>query len=116
MEGMSNQTGRAIELAQHVRQSIANILATPVGTLVMHREYGSVLPYLIDQPLNDATVLRLYAAAVAAITRWEDRVTNIRRISDISTANPGTASLRLRVQIIDGAEIDVDAGPLGGAA
>ncbi len=116
MEGMSSKTGRAIELADHVRQSIANILTTPVGSLVMHREYGSVLPYLIDAPNNDATVLRLYAAAVAAITRWESRVTAIRRVTDISTQNPGRVTLRLRVQLQDGAEIDVDTSPAGVAA
>lgn len=39
----------------------------------MRRDYGSVIPDLIDQPLNQATLLRLYAATAAAIMKWEPR-------------------------------------------
>lgn len=81
MMGLNKQTGRAIDgLTDHVRQSIDDILTTPVGTRVMRRDYGSVIPDLIDQPLNQATTLRLYAATAAAIMKWEPRlkITGIR--------------------------------------
>lgn len=73
--GMNVTTGTAIaDLEAHVRQSIADIITTPIGSRVMRREYGSLVPDLIDQPLNRTTVLRLYAATAAAIMRWEPRV------------------------------------------
>lgn len=74
MIGLNKTTGTGIDtLEDHVRQSIGDILTTPVGSRVMRRDYGSVIPELIDQPLNQTTLLRLYAATAAAVMRWEPR-------------------------------------------
>ena len=72
--GLNATTGRAIEDIEHIRQSVRDILTTPVGSRVMRRDYGSLLPELIDQPLNGATLLRAYAATVMALIRWEPRI------------------------------------------
>ena len=61
---MSAQTGRLLPLSDHVRQSIANILFTRIGSRVQREEYGSLIPELIDQPLNEATQLRVAAATI----------------------------------------------------
>lgn len=71
---MNRSTGRAMDEADHIRQSIADILTTPIGSRVMRRTYGSLLPDLIDQPSNPANRLRLMAATVMAIIQWEPRV------------------------------------------
>ena len=71
---MSAATGRAIDGEAHLRQSIADILTTPIGTRVMRRDYGSLLPELIDQPFNGATRVRGYGATATAISRWEPRL------------------------------------------
>ena len=75
MNGVNAKTGKALSGAEHLRQSIADILTTPVGSRVMRRDYGSLLPLLIDQPLNPATKLRLFAATAHAIAKWEPRFT-----------------------------------------
>jgi phage baseplate assembly protein W len=72
--GMNASTGRAITDLDHMRQSVADILLTPIGSRVMRREYGSLLPELIDQPLNAATRLKAMAAVVMALLRWEPRL------------------------------------------
>ncbi|HHX6180526.1 TPA: GPW/gp25 family protein [Yersinia enterocolitica] len=72
--GMSCNTGRAITDADHISQSIADILITPVGSRVMRRTYGSLLSELIDQPQNPALRLQIMAASYSAILRWEPRV------------------------------------------
>ncbi|QBP10113.1 GPW/gp25 family protein [Cupriavidus metallidurans] len=72
--GLNSATGRAIADLPHIWQSIRDILTTPVGSRVMRRAYGSQVPMLIDQPLNDVTRLRVMSASVAAIVRWEPRV------------------------------------------
>jgi len=46
--GMNSQTGLSISEADHIRQSVRDILVTPVGSRVMRREYGSLLSALID--------------------------------------------------------------------
>ncbi|ELI8163616.1 GPW/gp25 family protein, partial [Yersinia enterocolitica] len=72
--GMNRNTGRAITDADHISQSIADILITPVGSRVMRRAYGSLLSELIDQPQNPALRLQIMAASYSAILRWEPRV------------------------------------------
>lgn len=86
MTGMSAHTGRRLELDAHIRQSVRDILTTPIGSRVMRREYGSLLPELVDQPLNNATLLRVYAAAAIAIMRWENRI-RLQRISASTLTN-----------------------------
>ena len=74
MTGMNATNGRALSGLAHIRQSLADILTTPIGTRVMRRDYGSEVPELIDQPLNGATILRLYAATAHAVLLWEPRI------------------------------------------
>lgn len=74
MIGMNKQTGRRIAGIEHLRQSINDILTTPIGSVVMNREYGSLVPELIDHPTNGSNTLRLMSATVMAIGRWEPRV------------------------------------------
>lgn len=71
---MNRHTGIALDELAHLRQSIEDILTTPIGSRVMRREYGSQLFELIDQPLNDQTRLRAYAATALALMRWEPRL------------------------------------------
>lgn len=72
--GMNKSDGTAIDDIDHIRQSITDILTTPVGSRVMRREYGSDIFTLIDAPINGATKMRLMAATIMAIINWEPRV------------------------------------------
>lgn len=74
--GMNARTGKQMpDELDHIRQSIRDILTTPIGSRIKRREYGSLLPDLIDHPGNSHNRLRLMAATVMAIIRWEPRVT-----------------------------------------
>lgn len=73
MNGMNTATGKAAGGLEHLRQSIRDILTTPIGSRVMRRDYGSRLPDLVDRPLNPLTVVELYAATGEALARWESR-------------------------------------------
>lgn len=75
MTGMHKSTGKPISGVDHIVQSIADILTTPLGSRVMRRDYGSRLFELIDAPLTAASRLLLIAATAGAIRRWEPRVT-----------------------------------------
>lgn len=66
-----------------IRQSITDILTTPIGSRLMRREYGSLLYDLIDQPINDVLTLKCYSAIYSALLRWEPRIT-INQISIFS--------------------------------
>ncbi len=99
MIGMDRITGKPLDGLAHLRQSIADIITTPIGSRVMRREYGSLLPELIDQPQNDATTVRLYAAATAALMRWEPRL-RLSRVS-IEHTGAGRSTLDLEGEHID---------------
>ena len=71
--GMSAITGRALSGAEHLRQSITDVLTTPLGTRIERRDYGSAVSELLDQPGNELTMLRVQSAIVTALLRWEPR-------------------------------------------
>ena len=80
MTGMSNATGHLLSRSEHISQSIADILTTPIGERVMRRNYGSYIPQLIDHPATTANRLRLIAASAQAIIKWEPR-TRVQRVT-----------------------------------
>ena len=92
---MNCDTGKRLDALAHLRQSVADILMTPIGSRVMRREYGSLVPALIDQPDNQATQTRVFSAIVSALMRWEPRI----QIEKISTtrdpARPGFAEIHI---------------------
>lgn len=100
MPGMSRQTGRLLDELTHVRQSIADILTTPIGSRVMRRDYGSRLFELIDAPINARTLGDIYAATVDALRRWEPRIA-VRRVRVLSVA-AGRLSLSVEADFRDG--------------
>lgn len=77
--GMNTATGKSISDIEHVRQSIRDILITPIGSRIARRQYGSLLSELIDSPQNPALKLQLMSACYTALLRWEPRImlTNI---------------------------------------
>ncbi len=109
MPGMNAHTGKALGGVGHLRQSIADILATPVGSRVMRREYGSRLFDLIDEPLTSATLVDLYAATAEALARWEPRF-QLTRVTLASRASKdGELSLNLQGQyLIDGRTVRLE--------
>lgn len=74
MRGTDATTGKALEGIAHLRQSVRDILTTPLGSRVMRRDYGSRLFDLVDNPLNSQTLVELYAATAEALMRWEPRL------------------------------------------
>lgn len=100
MIGVSASTGRELSGADHLRQSIADILTTPLGSRVMRRDYGSLLPELVDQPFNDATRLRLFGATALALMRWEPRIRLIR-VQLFQGESTGNYTLDLDCVLVD---------------
>lgn len=89
--GMNRDNGRAISELSHIRQSITDIISTPIGTRVMRREYGSHIAELIDQPQNGTTRMKLMAATVMALLAWEPRVDVVQ--IEITEGSDGAAEV-----------------------
>jgi len=74
MIGMGNTTGSQLSGIGHLRQSITDILGTPLGSRVMRRDYGSRLFDLTDAPMNRDGVMDVIIATAEALTKWEPRL------------------------------------------
>lgn len=73
--GMDRRTGRLIDnKLDHIRQSLADIFTTPIGTRLQRRWYGSRIFALLDAPMNETGRIRLVSAVVDAAYRFEPRV------------------------------------------
>lgn len=93
MRGADANTGKELSGVEHLRQSVRNILTTPLGSLVLLREYGSQLPRLVDAPLNRSTVMDIYAATADALARWEPRL----HVTKVSAAIPAPGVITVDV-------------------
>lgn len=75
MTGISEVTGRPLSRSDHIRQSIAILFKTRIGSRVIRRHVGSNVPNLVDEPaLNDETRFELIVAVATAILEFEPRV------------------------------------------
>ncbi len=111
MNGIDASTGKNISGLAHLRQSVRDILTTPIGARVMRRDYGSRLYRLVDAPMNDATRLDMMAATYEALDTWEPRL-QLDSVS-VDHTEPGHAEISLEgvylptgeVVALDGIEV-----------
>lgn len=93
MRGMDTNTGRALSGIDHLKQSVRDILTTPIGSRVMRRDYGSRLFELIDNPTNPETMADIVAESAQALRKWESRIEVSRVI--VTSAQPGAVMLTI---------------------
>lgn len=107
MNGIDATTGGRLGGLDHLRQSIRDILTTPIGTRVMRRAYGSRLYQLVDAPLNQSTLLDLFTATAEALATWEPRI-DVQQVT-ATEAGPGRVVLELRGRYLpDGRDVIID--------
>lgn len=82
MLGMNRQSGTSLAGIEHLKQSVVDILTTPIGTRIMRLDYGSDLPRLVDRPTGPELLIDLYIAVAVlspgALDRWEPRLASER--------------------------------------
>lgn len=67
MRGMNSTTGKPIDGLDYLRQRLTDVLTTPKGTRLMHRDYGCGLFELVDQTMNEGWLVQCYAAIAEAV-------------------------------------------------
>lgn len=100
MTGMARATGAPLDGVDHIIQSVSDILSTEIGSRVGVRDYGSLVPGLMDLPMTPANLLRIFAAAAMAIARWENRI-RVRRIGLVAGSRPGAGTLAIEAKRTD---------------
>lgn len=107
MDGINASNGKLLGGLEHLRQSIRDILTTPIGSRVKRREYGSRLFQLIDAPMNRSTLLDVYAAVAEALELWEPRF-RLTSVAAVAAA-PGRIELDLTGEYLpDGQTVTLD--------
>lgn len=82
MHGVNAGNGKRLSGTEHLRQSVIDILTTPIGSRVLRRDYGSELVDLVDNPQDESNRVRIIAATAGALARWEPRI----RVSSVQVA------------------------------
>jgi phage baseplate assembly protein W len=110
--GLNPETGLSIDGLDHLRQSIRDILLTPLKARVMRRAYGSALFDLIDTNITPLAQAQIYAATVEALRKWEPRL-KVTRVSWDRTSPHNLAADQIALSIEgeylpDGREVHLD--------
>lgn len=104
---MDSSTGKSLGGLDHLRQSVRDILTTPLGSRLMRRDYGSRLFELVDAPVNKTTLTEIYAATATALRKWEPRI-KVETVG-VSKAEVGKVELSITGKYIpEGTPIIVD--------
>ncbi|MGF6316492.1 GPW/gp25 family protein [Pseudomonas frederiksbergensis] len=74
MIGMDRHTGQPISGIEHLRQSVEDILSTPLLSRRERPEYGSKLRRMVDLPINEGWKSAAQAEAARALGLWEPRL------------------------------------------
>ena len=74
MIGMNAKTGGKLSGIDHLKQSMMNIITTPIGSRVMRRNYGSTLHLFYDTPMDDFHLAQIQAAIINALMINEPRI------------------------------------------
>ncbi|WP_325985752.1 GPW/gp25 family protein [Pseudomonas protegens] len=108
MIGMDRRTGQPLSGLEHVRQSIEDILTTPLGSRRMRPGYGSDLRRYVDLPVTGGWKSAVQAEVARALLRWEPRL-KLERVQVVAVVG-GQISFQLVGQYLgDSAVLEVTA-------
>ncbi|MBR8466548.1 GPW/gp25 family protein [Campylobacter sp. faydin G-140] len=86
-----------------IKNSIKDILLTPLGTRVMLPEYGSRIFELIDRKVDDNFRADLACYVTQAVEKWEKRV----KISEVRLISLQNHSLKFKIIFANGNEMEI---------
>ena len=93
MIGLDRRSGQSLAGVAHLRQSIEDILSTPLGSRRMRPDYGSQLRRYVDLPVNEGWKSAVQAEVARALGRWEPRL-KLERVNVVAVLD-GQVSLVL---------------------
>ncbi|PWB34613.1 phage baseplate protein [Pseudomonas sp. SDI] len=103
MIGVDRRSGLPLSGISHLRQSIEDILATPLGSRRMRPEYGSSLRRFVDLPVNDGWKSAVQAEVARSLSRWEPRL-KLERVR-VTAVVGGQITLQLTGQYLGDRQI-----------
>jgi phage baseplate assembly protein W len=98
MIGMDRRTGAPISASAHLRQSIEDILTTPLGSRRMRPDYGSKLRRFVDLPVSEWWKSAVQGEVARSLLRWEPRL-KLERVRVLAVVG-GQITLQLTGQYL----------------
>ena len=87
-----------------IKESIKDILLTPLGSRVMLPEYGSRLFELIDRKVDDEFRADLACYVIEAVEKWDPRV----KIDEVKLISLKDHRLNFKIILTSGNEIGIE--------
>lgn len=87
-----------------IAQSMRIILATRPGEVPQRLDFGSRLPFLIDEPLTEVTRAAAIRESVTAIKRWEPRA-NVIEVAIDQDSVSGRIAIEIKWQPANRADL-----------
>lgn len=73
--GMNRHDGRIIkDELDYLKQSIDDIINTPIGSRIMRRNYGCAIMDIIDLPMNEYTLIQIQAQLANTLLQQENNI------------------------------------------
>lgn len=94
-----------IEKLELIRQSIGDILGTPVGTVFYNEEYGSRFQDVLFEPNDDVITALADLAISEALERWEKRVELVDIGYSFEDVDNGDLAVSITVRILPSNEV-----------
>lgn len=79
-----------------IRNSVYNIITTPLGTRYRRPEYGCNLMHLIYEPLDTRTESQIKIAIISALQTWEPRIEVLSNLTSV-TADMSVQGYRVQI-------------------
>lgn len=92
--GVDRNTGELLTGWAECAQSIAVIMTTAIGALVLARAFGSDCPMLQDRPMTAASIMDHYVAIAEALRKWEPGF-RLRRVNVREAGADGYLALEI---------------------
>jgi phage baseplate assembly protein W len=94
MSGIDAETGRVLTGFDHVQQSLAKIITTPLGARVMREWFGNPGLRLLGENMTQSDILRFFATLWAVIELFEPRF-KVRRFLVNTLSENGVADFTM---------------------
>lgn len=107
--GMDRATGRESSGLPYLRQRLADVVNTPIGSIVGRREFGSRFFELVDRNVDDSFYMDAYVRLAEAINNPANGLDDFK-LRDMRLNQPGEHHVEIAVTgvlLVDGQTLDV---------
>ncbi|HEH9401861.1 GPW/gp25 family protein [Aeromonas hydrophila] len=108
--GMDRDTGKVINGLPYLRQRLADVINTPIGSLVLRRDFGSRIFEMVDRNVNASFHMDCYVRLAEAINNPANGLDDFR-LSEMRVRRLAAAHIEISLSgylLVNGEPITID--------